>query len=188
MQQKTELKKELRKKILRLRDSLNVSIRKRKDEKIKASVTEFIRKMNIKSLALYASFGSEVNTQEIFFFCKEKGIKTAFPKVVDEDLAILWVNSSDELKPGYKSILEPSIYRIASFDELDLILVPGVAFDERCYRIGYGGGFYDRLLKDKKVTKLGLAYEEQVVKEIPNEPFDIRVDLIITDERIISCV
>ncbi len=59
---------------------------------------------------------------------------------------------------------------------------------KKCFRIGYGGGFYDRLLANKKGLSVGLAYEEQILDEIPIENHDIKVDFIITDERVINCV
>ncbi len=72
--------------------------------------------------------------------------------------------------------------------EVDLVLIPGIAFDERGYRLGYGGGWYDRFsTKLREGTKLvGIAFEEQIVRTIPNEPHDLLLDLVITDSRVIK--
>ncbi len=183
-------KSEIRKKILKLRNEINPQIRKIKDEQITFRFMEYVELKKIKSILLYASYGSEVDCWRIFNQCKEKSIKTAFPKVYEKEkiLGIYWVENLNQISPGYKSIPEPHIGLKASIEEIDLIAVPGVAFDLNCNRIGYGGGFYDRLLLFKKGLAIGLAYEEQIVEKIPVEPFDRRVDLVITDERIISCV
>jgi 5-formyltetrahydrofolate cyclo-ligase len=73
-------------------------------------------------------------------------------------------------------------------DEVDLIVIPGVAFDYACNRLGYGGGYYDMLLaqRKKKAPIIALAYEEQIVDKIPSESHDIKVDMIITDKKIIK--
>jgi 5-formyltetrahydrofolate cyclo-ligase len=69
------------------------------------------------------------------------------------------------------------------------VLLPGAAFDHRGNRLGYGGGYYDRLLArlKKKLPLVALAYEEQIVDSLPAEPHDIKVDMIVTDERVIRC-
>jgi 5-formyltetrahydrofolate cyclo-ligase len=75
-----------------------------------------------------------------------------------------------------------------SLDEVDLIVIPGVAFDYSGNRLGYGGGFYDMLLaeRQKKIPIIALAYEEQLVDKIPSEPHDIKIDMILTDKRLIE--
>ncbi|MCX8034058.1 MAG: 5-formyltetrahydrofolate cyclo-ligase [Thermodesulfovibrio sp.] len=181
-------KKEIRKKILDMRNNIEKEIKKQKDEKITMSFTDLLLKNSIKSVLLYASFGSEVDTWKIFQFCLENSIKTAFPKVSSNHLELFWINSKEQLSHGYKSILEPYEGIKASIDEIEVMVVPGIAFDSRCFRIGYGGGFYDRVLSNRKGLAIGLAYEEQMINQIPIDPFDEKVDLIITDERMISCV
>lgn len=183
-------KKEIRKKMLKLRNEMEQTIRDKKDEKITLKFAEFLMSKETKSVLLYASYGSEVNTEKIFYFCQQHAIKTAFPKVLErvKTLELYWVNNLEQLSSGYKSILEPERGAKASIEEIEVIVVPGIAFDINCYRIGYGGGFYDRLLQYKKGLSIGLAYEEQIIEQIPIEDFDRKVDMIITDERMITCV
>lgn len=184
------MKKEMRKKMLKLRNEIEPFIKNQKDQKIMLNFVNFLKSRKIRTVLLYASYGSEVDTWKIFYFCQENSIKTAFPKVLEKvkALELYWVNNLEQLSPGYKSILEPERGTKAYIEEIEVIVVPGIAFDINCYRIGYGGGFYDRLLLYKKGLAIGLAYEEQIVDRIPTESFDKRVDLIITDERMISCV
>ena len=174
--------------MLKIRESLNEEIRKKKDDKIAEAFIEFLKKKPVKSVLLYASFGSEVDTWKIFEICLENSIKTAFPKVKGNYLELYLVEDRNQLCLTYKSILEPKNGERIDIEKIDLIVVPGIAFDCKGFRIGYGGGFYDRLLLNRKGLTVGLAYEEQIINEIPIDPFDQKVDLIITDERIISCV
>jgi len=78
--------------------------------------------------------------------------------------------------------------REISSEEIDVVLVPGLIFREDGFRIGYGGGYYDRFLRDaKSVVKIGLCYEMQIYEDIPVDIYDIPVDYIITEKRIIDC-
>ncbi|MCS7164137.1 MAG: 5-formyltetrahydrofolate cyclo-ligase [Thermodesulfovibrio sp.] len=180
-------KGEIRKKMLEVRNNIQREIKNQKDERIARAFINLISENKIQSVLLYASFGSEVDTWRIFHFCSKNSIKTAFPKVSANKLEVCWVNDIKELSPGYRSILEPKSCNKASLEDIEVIIVPGVAFDKKCFRLGYGGGFYDRLLLFKKGLAIGLSYEEQILDEIPKESHDKKLDLIITDERMISC-
>ncbi|MCX7988495.1 MAG: 5-formyltetrahydrofolate cyclo-ligase [Thermodesulfovibrio sp.] len=181
-------KKYIRKRMLEIRNKIPKPLKIQKDEKITTTFENLLSKKGIKSVLLYASYGSEVDTWKIFHFCNKSSIKTAFPRVTDNHLELFWIDNIKQLSHGYKSILEPQGGVKASIEEIEVIVVPGIAFDRRCFRIGYGKGFYDRLLFNRRGLAVGLAYEEQIVDEIPVESFDQKVDLIITDERMISCV
>ncbi|MCG2708811.1 MAG: 5-formyltetrahydrofolate cyclo-ligase, partial [Thermodesulfovibrionales bacterium] len=96
-----------------------------------------------------------------------------------------------ELTKGYMGILEPSVSegKLTGLDNIDIIIIPGAAFDVSGSRLGYGAGFYDRLLAGikKKIPIIAPAYEEQIVDDIPSEPHDVKVDKIVTDKRVIEC-
>jgi len=95
-----------------------------------------------------------------------------------------------ELALGDLGVYQPreEFYRIVSPDELDLVIIPGVAFNKRGDRLGRGGGYYDRFLKQlrKQVPIVALAFEVQIVEDIPLEESDMPVDFIITEQRIIE--
>ena len=97
------------------------------------------------------------------------------------------VVSIKQLESGYKGIKEPVVnerylYRFERSEDT-LVIVPGVAFDANGYRVGYGKGFYDRFLKDKRqMTVIGLCFSGQLVEEIPHDEHDIKMDKIITEE------
>jgi 5-formyltetrahydrofolate cyclo-ligase len=94
------------------------------------------------------------------------------------------VSSRSELIPGQFGVLEPGAgCPSVSLNQLDLVLVPGVAFDLGGRRLGRGKGFYDRLLAEVRGHKCGVAFDMQIVAEVPEEPHDIRVDSILTPTR-----
>jgi 5-formyltetrahydrofolate cyclo-ligase len=104
-------------------------------------------------------------------------------------LQISHLSKFSDLSPGTYGILEPKKEKIkpTSIHEIDIVLVPGVAFDRFGHRLGQGGGYYDWFLSKTNVVSIGLAFEFQILKEIPVEPHDQRVDLIVTEEKLIEC-
>lgn len=135
----------------------------------------------------YASTSEEVDTHDLIKDCFKKGHTIYIPKVDRNEIKIIPVQHWEVLEPGTFSILEPMISaEAANPEDLDLILVPGIAFDHRGHRLGFGRGFYDRVLKKTKAYKVGLAFHEQIVDEIPNEEHDVPMDLIITDTSLIT--
>ncbi len=99
------------------------------------------------------------------------------------------MKSWKELSIGSYGILEPRTEKIRKtrVEDIDLIIVPGVAFDKKGNRIGHGKGYYDRLLDKTNATKIGLAFEFQLLKEIPTDKHDLPIDILITEKRIIKC-
>lgn len=125
----------------------------------------------------------------------EKALKerkaVAVPKCLPEDKLLYFYKfqSFHRLEKGYGNILEPIVgesTRIKN-ENLDLLIVPGIVFDERGYRIGFGGGYYDRFLQNFQNKSLSIAAEWQVIQNIPIEKHDIPVQYIITEKRIIHC-
>jgi len=149
------------------------------------------RFVSAECVLLYSSKGSEVHTADLIKSCLSLGKKVALPVTKREEraLELYWVKSSDELKAGAFSILEPPATpeRRVQPSDVDFAVVPGVSFDLRGHRLGYGMGYYDSLLPKIKGTKAGLAYRVQVVERLPEEPHDVAVDIVVTEEKIIEC-
>ncbi|MDL2311041.1 5-formyltetrahydrofolate cyclo-ligase, partial [Peptostreptococcaceae bacterium OttesenSCG-928-C18] len=97
---------------------------------------------------------------------------------------------NNDLEPGYYSIPEPkeNLRTPVDNDIIDLVITPGVAFTKDKYRMGYGGGFYDRFFANlkKPPLKIALAYDFQIVDELPSEDYDIPVNIIITENQVIK--
>ena len=143
-------------------------------------------------VALYSSVQNEVGTDDILEHALQQGKKVFYPVLRSRNLLeLLRVHSVADLQVGCFGIREPSGHgRLSRAGGENLVVfVPGVAFDLRGNRLGRGQGCYDRLLErlDGHVTSVALAYEFQIVDEVPVEEWDQRVDYIITETRVIDC-
>ena len=144
-----------------------------------------------KCILLYASKGSEVHTDGIMRSALSLGKRVVLPvtRKGERRLELFEALSSEELSPGAFGILEPPQLpgRKVEPEGIDLAVVPGVSFDRRGHRIGYGMGYYDSLLPRIGGKKVGLAYAIQLVPRVPEEPHDAPLDMIVTEEEIIEC-
>ena len=132
---------------------------------------------------LYIDCKNEVQTGEIMDEALRLGKRVAAPRVEGQEMVFYEIFSRDDLAPGYFGILEPKDGLPEAIAEEGLLLMPGVAFDKDCHRIGYGGGFYDRYLqKHSGFYKVAVAFEFQMFAEVPTEPTDIVPDLLITEK------
>ena len=134
------------------------------------------------NILMYHSLPDELSTLE--FIDKWSKKKHFFlPRVNGVNLEILPYDRSS-LRLGAFHIEEPQGDEVCSIDDVELVIVPGVAYDRACNRVGRGKGFYDRLLADSRADKIGVAYDFQVVDEIDVEPHDVGVDMVITDRGV----
>jgi 5-formyltetrahydrofolate cyclo-ligase len=138
------------------------------------------------ALAIYSPVWNEVFTEEIFRSARCVGKRTAYPRIREKSLDFVEVIELNELVPGKFGIPEPTNGPAMSLAELDLVVVPGVAFDLTGHRLGYGSGFYDRVLHGcgKRGLLVGLCFGFQVLETLPAEAHDIRMDLVITEKDI----
>jgi len=142
-----------------------------------------------RTIALYSPVKNEVDTWSIFDYAIDSGKRVAFPRVEDGTLVFCAVKEKGELIKGKYNILEPpSEGQRINTEEIEIFLIPGVAFDRLGYRIGYGYGYYDSIAKRVRGTLIGLAYSFQVVDSIFHEEHDIRVNSIVTEDGVIECV
>lgn len=144
-----------------------------------------------KCILLYSSIKGEVHTDFIIQSALSLGKKVAMPAAVKEgkELRLYSISSMDDLAPGAFGIPEPKKdeARRVQPEEVDLAVVPGVCFDRRGHRIGYGMGYYDALLKRVNGKKIGLAYSFQIIPCVPDDPHDIAMNEIITENETIVC-
>jgi len=183
-------KVKLRKEILARRKALSKEERKALSRKILQHFLESPFFSKARTIFLYASFGSEVETFELIGKAILRGKLIALPRthLREKKLSFHRLYTLGELVPGPYGILEPPGTNLEiPLERADLVIVPGVAFDRRGYRLGYGGGFYDRLLSKTRVLKIALAFALQVLPKIPTKAHDIRVDYIFTEREVIFC-
>lgn len=143
---------------------------------------------NSRTIHCYVAWRHEVNTHDLIVEMLSQGRWVVVPVVDLQNHTLIHseIKSFDELKPGAFGILEPpkELLRPVDIAEIELILVPGVAFDLHGNRIGYGGGYYDAFLRQSRAIKIGLAYEFQIVDELPTTDGDEKVDLVVTEKTI----
>jgi 5-formyltetrahydrofolate cyclo-ligase len=185
------MKRNIRKETLRKRDEISPDIKSVKDSLIKQRLFSTHEYVYAKTIFFYASFRSEVETLSMIRESLKIGKRIVLPKVDKKrrGLNLYEIKDINELSQGYMGILEPFLpdKRLIDLDEIGLIITPGAAFDYSGNRLGYGGGYYDITLSERKknIPVIGLAYEEQIVDMIPSEKHDVKVDMIVTDKRVI---
>ena len=139
-------------------------------------------------IALYHAIPGEVQTAGLIEKWYRKK-RLLLPLIKGNDLQLLLYAGKESLKTGVFGILEPSEdCEAVPESEIDLIIVPGVAFDRQHNRLGRGKGFYDRLLSTLDVPKIGICYDFQLKDQIPAEPFDRKMDLPIILLRLLKCI
>ncbi|MBP1890091.1 5-formyltetrahydrofolate cyclo-ligase [Clostridium moniliforme] len=184
-----ELKKEIRKSIIGKRNKIKNKDKTSMDNKIIESFKKEDSYKKARGIFIYIGFGSEINTKVIIEDALKKGKEVYVPKVKGKEMLLIKIDSLENLVTSSYGILEPiGDNNNFDVDKLDLLVMPGVAFDNSGNRIGYGGGYYDRFLEKNKTNaeKIALAYEFQILNSINNEKHDVKVDKIITEERIIN--
>ncbi|MDD4352337.1 MAG: 5-formyltetrahydrofolate cyclo-ligase [Candidatus Gracilibacteria bacterium] len=173
-------KSEIRQTILVKRDALNAVEITDLSFKIGEKLLQHPKFQVAQKILLYAAKGSEVQTLDLIEQALKLGKEVYLPKVEGEELRIYGTRGLRDLKGGAFGILEPTLNEELDPADLDLIILPGVAFDQRGYRIGYGKGYYDRLLKKTKAYTIGLSYDFQFIANLPHEEHDVAVDEVIT--------
>jgi 5-formyltetrahydrofolate cyclo-ligase len=135
----------------------------------------------------YASFQSEVETHHMIRRALAEGKRVVLPKVKGKELQLFEIKSFDhDVLPGAWGIPEPEEGVRVELKDIGLIVAPGAAFDEQGNRIGYGAGFYDKLLPLYKGRTVALAFELQIVPDAPAGLHDIPMQMIITEKRVID--
>lgn len=185
-------KKELRKIIIEKRDNIYKEEKAVMDKNIIFSLKEKEFYKNSKNIFIYLGFGSEIDTMSYIqdFINEGKHIFIPRTDIKTKKMEAVEITSLDGLKENKYGILEPNNNKEEFYkNNLDLIILPGVAFDHNGRRIGYGGGYYDRYLEDidKRIIKVALTYDFQLLENVPAEEHDIKADYIITETMSIKC-
>lgn len=172
-------KQEIRKYIRELKKQVSLKEKKEKSASVWEEVERDIHFEKARTVLAYWSMDDEVFTHE--FVCKWAGRKTLLlPCVLGEELVIRYFEGKDNLCPGEGfAIPEPVGKEFEKLEQIDLILVPGVAFDAAGNRLGRGKGYYDKILKQTKAYKLGVCFDFQFLEQVPTEEHDVKMDRIV---------
>ncbi len=186
---KLPTKKFLRKKILNLLRNQKEEQRLSKSRIIQKKVTATKEFKQAKIILFYASFMGEVDTWNMMRQALRLGKKVFLPRVLKDQKKMMFClieNLENDLFPGTYGIMEPCEGCVSLSDpaQIDLVIVPGVAFDKNNHRLGRGGGFYDRFLNElsSSIPTFGLAFDFQIVKHLPyNRMLDVQVSRVVSN-------
>lgn len=182
----------IRDNILEKRGLLGRADHKKFSKAIINSIYESSYYKDADTIMTFISFSDEVDTHDFIKKSINNGKRIVVPITLPKtkELRPSHVKDFNELEPGFYNILTPKEEYVRYIDpkEIDLVIVPGVGFDPSGYRVGYGGGYYDRFLsKLPNVVKIAIAFDLQIIDKVPKEDFDIPVDYIITEKEVINC-
>lgn len=178
------LKAELRKYYIAKRDRISANERSEKTGRINARLLSLSAFISARTIGFYCAFGSEVETRAMMKATFERGKKIFLPTINPQDKSMTYSEHNgdlDNLVCNFYGILEPQGPPQTS-QILDLIIVPGLAFDRRGRRLGYGAGYYDRFLKQVRAKTIGIAFSEQMHTSLPANRYDVPVNIVITDK------
>ncbi len=174
-----ETKQELRTIVRNLKKAIPFDEKKARSADIWRKVLELSCMRGAKTVLLYWSMNDEVYTHDVVQALAETEM-VLLPVVDGDDLRIKQFRGLDNMRAGEQfGIGEPTGDDYSG--PIDVIVVPGVAFDRHCNRMGRGRGFYDRLLKTADAVKIGVAFDFQLFDSIPTEPFDVRMNCVVSE-------
>lgn len=182
-------KKTLRKNLLKQRESLPWLEVQGKSHEVTQRLLFLPEYKKAETILIYLAFNKELDTSAFMQTAWQQKKKIVVPVCQPQDRSLLLSQllAFNELAPGTWGIPEPKaeFLRPVPVQQIDLLIIPGVAFDSQGYRLGYGGGYFDRFLPTIRpdCTKVGLAYDFQLLDELPREPHDTAVDVIVTECR-----
>ena len=201
-------KGDIRKNVLAVRDAITAADKAQYDAYIRENVTGMEEYREAEAILAYVSYKSEVDTMTLIQQALADGKYVVAPKVAGNEMEFWQITAMEDLQEGYRGILEP-VQDVSFLDWVRegckvIMWMPGAAFDRERHRIGYGGGFYDRYLNRLlqrleqtvpteqpmphserfTLTTAALAYECQVLEQIPYEEHDVKPDMLITEQGV----
>jgi 5-formyltetrahydrofolate cyclo-ligase len=192
MEDLKEKKQDLRKKIEKKLSALSKEDVRKKLKRIENQLFEFPNFIEAGMTLLYLSRPNEVDSRQIFKQCKQAAKEIVLPYFNSSANGVQFYKVNDinaDLKSGPGNILgpDPERCKLVNIGDIDIAIIPGMAFDEKGARLGDGSGQYDRFISRLPATarKVAVALEEQITSSVPMESHDKYVDIIITDKRII---
>ena len=183
-------KKALRKYIIQKRMSLSDSERLDASNAVFQHLLTFESFKSASTVSSFVTFGAEIQTNAINHWILDQGKRLVLPYIspTEKKMTFYEIRNLDELVLNDFGILEPcpTIHSIVDYTKIDFVITPGVAFSKDGFRLGYGGGFYDRFFSELKKTipKIGIAFDCQLVDELPVASYDMPIDALITEKGI----
>jgi 5-formyltetrahydrofolate cyclo-ligase len=182
-------KRALRRAVLAERDALPADERSAGSEAIAERFLELPEVADARTVMAFWSFGSEVDTAPLIASLRSRGATVALPRIEGSEAVPVVATTGAAMTESSFGTMEPAEGRVLDVAELDLVVVPGVAFDWTCDRVGYGGGYYDRLLGMRRegAAAIAVAFALQIVERVPTGAIDRRIDGVVTELEVIRC-
>lgn len=187
MTENEKLKCELRCHYKKKRKELNINEKILRDKKICQNILSLNSYTEAHTILTYAPLKDEIDISPIAKDALSKGKKVAFPRCNDSEHTMTYhfIHNLSELKPASYGIMQPEpdseTFKILD-DKKVFCLVPGLVFDLMGYRIGFGGGYYDRFFTAFEGIKAGTIYSDFIINELPHTKYDLAVDILITEK------
>ena len=172
----------LRKHLLEKRDATSAELRGIVSERIHENLKKNSSFVNAQNIACYFPICSEVDTHDIMLDVLEQGKSLLLPKIIGDNIEFHIVSNLEKLEKGRFEIMEPKD-SCERTKKIDCVLIPTVGVSKSGVRLGYGHGYYDRFLLSTDAMKISLTYSKQVIKSIPNDSHDIKMDWIVTEDE-----
>ena len=184
-----QAKRALRRKVLARRDAVAPEERSELSRRIADRILAMSEVARARTVMAFWSFGSEVETAPLIGRLVEAGTGVVLPRIEGGDVLPVSYAPGDPVASTDFGAMEPSAGRAVEPERVDAVIVPGVAFDRRGGRVGYGGGYYDRFLAMTRpgVPAIAIAFGLQVVERVPEGRMDRRLDAIVTEDEVIRC-
>ncbi|MDP2632758.1 MAG: 5-formyltetrahydrofolate cyclo-ligase [Candidatus Curtissbacteria bacterium] len=185
----TTKKREIREQLLDKRLELSRTEVRQKSLSILEKVLELEAIKNVGIVCAYVAIKNEVETGKIIDLLISLGKRVFLPKF-DSRVGYVFCEFRrwDNLEEGPAGIPQPTSGKYIKPYEINVAIVPGIAFDRKGVRLGYGKGVYDKLLSDSDAIKIGLAYDFQITDSLPKEAHDLAMDMVITENETINSI
>lgn len=186
-----KLKDETRKLYLEKRAAMDPELKRKRDRKICNFATALASYRYADYVLLYAPTEEEIDIFSVAEDALSKGKKVAFPRCNKEDHTMTFhlITSVDELSVDSYGIREPSaqlpVFDVENCSEKMICFVPGLVYDKKGYRLGYGKGFYDRYLSSLKGNIIGVVYSDFILPTVPRGKFDISLNILLTEKGVV---
>ena len=172
----------------KIRREMTIGEIKEKSGVIAKSLFEVAAVKTARTVCVYISAFNEPDTHGIIEILLSMGKRVAVPVTDMESvtLSLSYIDDMADLVKGAYGIYEPAKIKSANEKDMDVVITPGLAFDRYGGRMGFGKGYYDRLFESTDAVRIGLCYGYQLHNEIPTEPHDAAMDIIITEKEILE--
>jgi 5-formyltetrahydrofolate cyclo-ligase len=182
-------KQELRARMRAVRREMPVEEREARSAQAVSRLFDLPEMARAGTVLVFYSFGSEISTREAAHRLLASGRRVLLPYLEDGAMHAGQPRPGAELTPTGYGPKEPAERVAIDPAEIDVVVTPGLAFDRRGHRLGYGGGYYDRYLArlGGRPYRVGVGFREQLVEEVPAGPGDERVDAVVTDQETVTC-